>query len=68
MHTAPSASGLMASPLFCHRFLNNFGLQTLIGIHFFQPTVLFFKLFQSCSSVPRPSRQTLSTIYKKRYF
>ena len=36
----------MASPLFCHGLLNDFGLQSLLGIHLLETTVFVFQLAQ----------------------
>ena len=35
----------MASPLFCHSLLNNFGFEPFFGIHLFQAAVFIFQLF-----------------------
>lgn len=37
----------MASPLFCHGFLNDFGFEALFSIHFFEAAVFVFQLFQT---------------------
>ena len=37
----------MASPLFCHGFLDDFGFEALFGVHFFKPSVLFLKFAQT---------------------
>ena len=36
----------MASPLFCHRLLNDLSLKSLFGIHLLETTVLVLKLAQ----------------------
>lgn len=37
----------MASPLFCHGFLDDFGFEALFGVHFFKPSVFFLQLTQA---------------------
>jgi hypothetical protein len=44
----------MASPLFCHCFLNDFGFNLLFGIHFSATAILFefFETPHECSIHP----------------
>ena len=43
----PSSSVEMALPLFCERLIQDFGLQTFFGVHFFKPPVFLFQFFHS---------------------
>ena len=36
----------MASPLFCHGFLDDFGFEALFGVHFFEAPVFVFQFAQ----------------------
>ena len=36
----------MASPLFCHGLLDDFGVKTFIGVHFFKSPILGLQLTQ----------------------
>src|SRR5690606_19280248 len=45
--SAPSHGDETASPLFFDGFLENIGLQSLLGIHFLESPVLVFEFFQS---------------------
>ncbi|MNR08824.1 hypothetical protein D3C85_1249980 [compost metagenome] len=37
----------MALPLFCHGLGEDFGLEALLGIHFFEAAIFVFQLFEA---------------------
>jgi len=43
----PSAFEAMNSPLFCHGFLNDSGLEPLFSKHLFEVSIFYFRLLQA---------------------